>query len=90
MPVLKVGALMRYYLDNQPEVAVEGKTVLEALQSAVTQYPALRFHVFDSEGKLRRHINVFVNDQNIRDLKGLKTKLAAADRITLLASISGG
>ena len=90
MPVLKVGALMRYYIDNQPEVPVHGATVLDALQDAVFQYPALKFHVFDSNGRLRRHINVFVNDENIRDLKGLKTKLGDNDRITLLASISGG
>lgn len=90
MPILKVGALMRYYLNNQPEVVVRGATVLDALQDAVSQYPDLKFHVFDSEGKLRRHINVFVNDTNVRDLKGLKTRLKEQDRITLLASISGG
>lgn len=90
MPVLKVGALMRYYINNQPEVFVHGATVLDALQDAVAQYPALKFHVFDSSGKLRRHINVFVNDENIRDLKGLRTKLKENDRVTLLASISGG
>ncbi|MCL4527925.1 MAG: MoaD/ThiS family protein [Chloroflexi bacterium] len=90
MPILKVGALMRYYLNNQPEVVVRGATVLDALQDAVSQYPDLKFHVFDSEGKLRRHINVFVNGTNVRDLKGLKTRLKGQDRITLLASISGG
>lgn len=90
MPILKVGALMRYYINNQSEAVVHGATVSDALQDAVTQYPDLRFHVFDSEGKLRRHINVFVNDENIRDLEGLKTKLKEEDRVTLLASISGG
>ena len=81
---------MRYYLDNQTEVVVRGSTVEDALQDAVSQYPALKFHVFDSAGKLRRHINVFVNDQNVRDLSDLKTKLQEQDRIVLLASISGG
>jgi molybdopterin synthase sulfur carrier subunit len=90
MAVLKVGALMRYYLDNQPEAIVHGATVLDALQDAVGQYPALKFHVFDSAGKLRRHINVFVNDQNVRDLEGLSTPVKDDDRIVLLASISGG
>ncbi len=90
MPVLKVGALMRYYINNQAEAVVHGATVSDALQDAVLQYPDLRFHILDSEGKLRRHINVFVNDQNVRELDGLETKLNEADRITLLASISGG
>jgi molybdopterin synthase sulfur carrier subunit len=69
---------------------VQGGTVSEALNDAVEKYSALKTHVFDSEGKLRRHINVFVNDENIRDLKGLDTTLKEEDRITLLASISGG
>jgi molybdopterin converting factor small subunit len=90
MPVLKVGPLMRYYIDNQPETVVSGGTVIDVLNNAVEKYPALKAQVFDSDGKLRRHINVFVNDENIRDLKGLKTKLKEEDRITLLASISGG
>ncbi len=90
MPVLKVSPLMRYYTDNQSEAAVQGATVIEVLNNAVEKYPALKTHVFDSNGKLRRHINVFVNDENIKELKGLKTKLKEEDRITLLASISGG
>jgi len=81
---------MRYYIDNQPEAAVQGATVIEVLNHAVEKYPTLKTHVFDSNGKLRRHIHVFVNDENIRELKGLKTKLKEDDRITLLASISGG
>jgi molybdopterin converting factor small subunit len=87
MPVLKVSALMKYYTDNQTEVTVQGATVNEALNDAVEKYPALKAQIFDSNGKLRRHINVFVNDEIIRDLR---TTLKEEDRITLLASISGG
>lgn len=90
MPVLKMGALMRYYIDNQPELPVQGRTVREALDDALHQYPALRFHVLDSAGKLRRHINVFVNDRNIRDLQGVNTALKESDQVRLMAAISGG
>ena len=90
MPVLKISPLMRYYIDNQNEIVVPGKTVIEALNHAVKKYPALKTQIFDLNGKLRRYINVFVNDENIKELKGLKTKLIEEDRVTLLASISGG
>lgn len=90
MPVLKMGALMRYYIDNRTELAVQGRTVMEALDDAANQYPALRFHVLDSAGKLRRHINVFVNDRNIRDLQGVNTALKESDQVRLMAAISGG
>ncbi len=90
MPVLKVGPLMRYYIAGRAEIAVQGGTVREALDDAIAQYPALKTHVLDDKGGLRRHMNVFVNDTHIRELKGLKTKLEDTDRIVLLASISGG
>jgi molybdopterin converting factor small subunit len=90
VPYIKVSALMRYYIDGQPEALVAGETVVEALQDAVGRYPALKFHLFDSEGNLRRHIHVFINDRNIRDLEGLKSKLLPQDRVILLSSISGG
>ncbi len=81
---------MRYYVGNQAEIDVSGATLEEALKDAVGRYPALNFHIFDAQGRLRRHMNVFINDQNVRELKGLKTRLREEDRITLLASISGG
>jgi len=81
---------MRYYIDNKPEAVVHGATVSEALNDAVTQYPALKFHIFDSEGKVRRHINIFVNNQDIRGLNALETRLEESDQIILMASISGG
>jgi len=90
MPVLKVGPLMRYYIDNKPEAVVHGATVSDALNDAVTRYPALKFHLFDSAGKIRRHINIFVNKQNIRELNGLETQLNENDQVMLMASISGG
>ena len=90
MPLLRVGPLMRYYIDNKLEVVVDGATVLDALKDVVTRYPTLKFHIFDSGGKVRRHINVFVNNQNIRDLNGLETRLEENDQIILMASISGG
>jgi len=81
---------MRYYIDNKPEAAVYGATVIDVLNNAVDQYPSLKYHLFDSSGKIRRHINIFINDHNIRDLDGLQTRLREDDKVILMASISGG
>ena len=61
---------MQHYTDKQSNFNVPGSTVIEAVRAAVEKYPALKFHVFDSQEHLRRHINLFVNDTNIRDLTG--------------------
>ncbi len=81
---------MRYYIGNKAEISVQGATVGEALDDAVVQFPELKFHIFDSKGLLRRHINIFVNENNLRGAKRLKAKLKEDDHITLLTSISGG
>jgi molybdopterin synthase sulfur carrier subunit len=90
MPVLKVGALMRYYIKNQPELKVEGNTVLQVLENTAGQYPEFRFHLFDSSGNLRRHFNVYLNGQHVRELHGLQTHVEDGDQIMLLAAVAGG
>lgn len=90
MPTLKVPALMKSYLDGQTEITVNGATIALALEDAVARYPSLRLHVFDSGGKVRRHIKLFINENNMTALNGMETPVAEADKIILIPSISGG
>ena len=90
MPSLRVPALMKFYVNDQAETPLQGSTVSAVLTDLVERYPAIRAHIFDKDGNLRRHINLFVNDANIRDLQGQETPLQDNDRIILLPSISGG
>jgi adenylyltransferase/sulfurtransferase len=90
MPTVRFPAAMKYYTDNQSEISVSGSTVTEAVNSVVAQYPQLKVHVFDAEGKLRRHFNVFVNGEHIRELDGMQTVLGEQDKIILMASSAGG
>ncbi|MCX6083192.1 MAG: MoaD family protein [Chloroflexi bacterium] len=90
MPNLRVPALMKFYIEGQTEVLLHGLTVSDAISDLVTRYPAIKPHIMDNNGDLRRYINLFVNDTNIKDLNGLKTPIQDNDRIILLPSISGG
>jgi molybdopterin converting factor small subunit len=90
MPVLKVPSLMRYYVKNQMEVHLRGDTVGALIADLLETYPDIRAHLVDKHGNLRRYINLFVNQDNIRDLNGLDTTLREDDQVVLLPSISGG
>jgi molybdopterin converting factor small subunit len=90
MPIVRVPALLKYYLDNKTEVIVSGQTVAEVLTDLVRQHPTIQTHLFDSNGKVRRHINLFVNAENIRDLKGLETPVGENDVVKVLPSVTGG
>lgn len=81
---------MKYYADNNSEIDVPASTVREAVEAVAERYPKLRPHVFDSEGKIRRHFNVFVNGVHVRDLNGVDTVLKEGDKVILMASSAGG
>ncbi|MDI6770407.1 MAG: MoaD/ThiS family protein [Anaerolineales bacterium] len=90
MPVLKMPTPLRSYVDGQAEVTVTGATVGEAMQSLVTQFPALKAHLYNGEGQLRPFVNLFIGESNIKDLQGLGTSLGEDDKLLLVPSIAGG
>lgn len=90
MPTLRVPALLKYYLKEQTEVRLPGQTVAEVLQNLVETYPVIQAHLFDSSGHVRRHINLFVNTENIRVLQGLETPVDENDVVKVLPSVTGG
>lgn len=90
MPIIRVPSLFKYYLDNQAETRLEGRTVDEILRGLVREFPKVQPHVFDGSGQVRRHINLFVNADNIRDLNGLETPVGEDDIIKIVPSVTGG
>ncbi len=90
MPTIRFPTVMKYYIENQSELSVDGGTVSEVVAAVVTRYPALHFHLLDSQGKLRRHFNVFVNGEHIREHNGMDTVLRPDDKLLLMASAAGG
>lgn len=67
-----------------------GRTVAEVIQNVLAQYPTLKPHLFDADGNLRRHFNIFVNGTHIRELGGMNTALVEGDKVILMASAAGG
>lgn len=90
MPVIRIPAALRYYVDNHSEMELPASSVTELLAALTERYPGLRFHLLDAQGNLRRHFNLFVNGEHIRGLDGLATALQPDDKILLLASAAGG
>lgn len=90
MPLVRFPALMKYYVDNQSEFSVPGSTVHELIDNVLARYPSLKTHLFDSDGNLRRHFNIFVNGTHIRELNGMDTELKEEDKVILMASAAGG
>ena len=90
MPIDRFPPLMKFYVDNQTEFEVNGSSVAEFIENVLAKYPALKPHLFDSTGGLRRHFNIFVNGVHLRDLNGMETPLKEGDKVILMASAAGG
>ena len=90
MPTVRFPAMMKYYVNNQAEFVVPASTVQEVVDQVIQEYPSIKFHLVDAEGRLRKHFNVFVNGTHIRDLNGMDTRLQEADKVILMASAAGG
>ena len=87
---IRIPTPLRSYTNGQTEIPVHGNTVGEALSSLIDQYPALRPHLFSNDGQLRAFVNLFLNQDNIKDLQGIATPLHENDRLRLIPSIAGG
>jgi sulfur-carrier protein len=90
MPAIRIPTPLRSYTDGQPEVVVQGCNVNEALDSLVLLHPALRKVLYNTSGQLRSFVNLFLNEENVKDLQGLDTPLQESDRLILIPSVAGG
>ncbi|HJS18881.1 MAG TPA: MoaD/ThiS family protein [Anaerolineales bacterium] len=90
MPVLRIPTPLRSYTSGQSEVQVGGSNISEALADLTTQYPPIKPHLFNDSGELRPFVNLFVGENNIKDLQGVNTPIKDGDRLVLIPSIAGG
>ena len=68
-------------------VEAEGETVAAVLDDLDKSYPGLRFRVVDEQGRVRKHMKIFVNDEATRELSA---PVGAGDEVTLMQALSGG
>ena len=90
MPTIRIPTTMRSLTSNQSEVKAAGATVREVLKDLEARYPGVGSRLFDERGAVRRYVNVFLNDEDIRALGELDTPVKDADRLTLIPAMAGG
>lgn len=81
---------LRDFGGGSGELLITAGTVRAALEELESSHPRLHRSVCDETGRLRRHVNLFVNADNIRDLAGFDTPLVGGDVLTIFPAVSGG
>ncbi|NPA41336.1 MAG: MoaD/ThiS family protein [Aquificae bacterium] len=87
---VRVPTPLRRLTNGQGEVEVEAKTVREAIEKLEEQYPGFKERLLDEKGELRRFVNLYLNDEDIRFLKGADTELKDGDVLSIVPAIAGG
>jgi molybdopterin synthase sulfur carrier subunit len=84
---VRIPTPLRSYTEQQSSVEADADTLDALFGELDRRFPGIRFRVVDEQGRLRRHMKVFVNDEAARDLA---TPLAPTDEVTIMQALSGG
>lgn len=87
---IQIPTPLRQYADKKDVAEVAGRTAGEGLANLAAQYPALRRHLYNEEGKLRAFVNFYLNDEDIRYLQQENTPVKEDDSLSIVPSIAGG
>ena len=86
---VRIPTILRPYTGGEKAVPGEGSTLNELIKDLESRHPGLRDRLVDDKG-LRRFVNVYLNDEDVRFLNGLETAVTDGDSVTVLPAVAGG
>jgi len=90
MPSVRIPTPLRKLTNDVEVVQVAGSNISEVLNSLEQAFPGLKERICDDAGNVRRFVNIFVNDEDIRFLEENATPVKEADEISIVPAIAGG
>ncbi len=87
---IRIPTVLRAAVGGQSVVKAEGETVGELIESLATEYPALAGQLVGADGGMHRFVNIYLNDDDVRYLSKLDTKVADGDVVSILPAVAGG
>jgi sulfur-carrier protein len=87
---VRIPTILRSYTGGASEVPAEGGTLAEVLDSLESSYPGIKARVLDDAGALRRFVNIYVGDDDVRFIGGLEATVADGAKISIIPAVAGG
>jgi molybdopterin converting factor small subunit len=87
---VRVPTILRTYTAGESEVSAEGETLSDVLDSLEATYPGIKGRIVDEDGSLRRFVNVYVGNDDVRFLDGLDTAVKDDAQISVIPAVAGG
>ena len=90
MPTVRILTPLRKLTQGNEEVSAAGANISEIITDLEANYPGIKARICDDNGQVRRFVNIFANDEDIRFLKNLDTEIKDSDEISIVPAIAGG
>jgi sulfur-carrier protein len=87
---VRIPTPLRKLTQNQEIVQIEGATIRDVINNLEQSYPGLKERICDEQNNIRRFVNVFVNDEDIRFLQEAETAVKPGDEVSIVPAIAGG
>ena len=87
---VRIPTPLRRLTQNQPEVETEGDNIESLIENLEANYPGIKERICDESGNIRRFVNIYLNDEDIRFLDGNATAVKDGDEISIIPAIAGG
>ncbi|MBB5139492.1 molybdopterin converting factor small subunit [Thermocatellispora tengchongensis] len=87
---MRIPTILRTYTGGAADVSGDGATLREVLQKLDADYPGIGARILDENGKLRRFVNVYVGDEDVRFADGLDTATPPGTQISVIPAVAGG
>ncbi len=87
---VRIPTILRTYTQDQSQVAAEGATLTDVLDSLEASYPGIKARVVDDNGALRRFVNIYVAEEDVRFAQGLDTPTPDGTQISIIPAVAGG
>ena len=87
---VRIPTILRTYTDGESEVTAEGETLIDVLDDLDARYSGIKGRILDEAGELRRFVNVYVGNDDVRFLDNLKTPTPDGAQISVIPAVAGG
>jgi molybdopterin synthase sulfur carrier subunit len=87
---VRIPTILRTYTEGASEVSVDGSTLGDVIQDLDTRHAGIAARVLDDSGQLRRFVNVYVDDDDVRFLDGLATVVRDGATVSIIPAVAGG
>ena len=87
---VRIPTILRTYTNGESEVKADGGTVAEVLDSLDASYPGIKARILDDEGAIRRFVNVYVGNDDVRFLEALQTSTPEGAQVSVIPAVAGG